>query len=117
MKVFLDRVNSDINTINSMENADEIMFEYSKSLELASSISIVNERKKVIEDQKKTKEVIQDKQGTQEEAIQKVEEVQQLAPPIEEEKEYELNFKVVATIKKLKELKQFLINGGYKYEQ
>ena len=118
VKVFLDRVNNDINTINSMENTDEIIFEYSKTLELASSISIVNERKKVIEEQKKIKEVLEGRQQKQEKVIQKVEEVQQqLEPPVEDEKEYKVKFTVVATKEKLKELKMFLENGGYKYEQ
>ena len=123
VKTFLDKIKNDINTINSMENADEIIFEFLKELDLAKAIAIVNERRKIIEQQKKIKEVVEEKQQEQEEVIKKVEEVQkelappiQLAPPVEEEKEYQLTFTVIGTKEKLRELKTFLENGGYKYE-
>ena len=126
-KLFLDNINKDLLSINEFEEKDEIFFEYSKNLDAIKSISIVKERKRVIEEQQKGKTLEEQKKKEQQEVIKKVEEAQQknealappttqLMPPVEEEKEFQLSFKVIATKQKLRELKSFLENGGYKYE-
>ena len=108
-----------------MEHSDDLIFEYSSCLDIGKAMSIVFNRLKMIEEQKKAKELAEQKEKEHQETVKKVEQVQQkltppteqLATPIEEqEKEYKLCFTVVATKEKLKELKEFLEKGGYKYE-
>ena len=45
--------------------------------------------------------------------------VQNVNAPVEEktQKQYNVTFKVYGTLDELKQLKQYLVNGGYKYEQ
>ncbi|WP_250277394.1 DUF1351 domain-containing protein [[Clostridium] colinum] len=120
VKEFLDKSNNDIQVIKNMVHSDDLMFEYSKSLDLTNSMLIVNERKKTIEEQQKVKELAEQKEKEKQETVKKVEEVQkELAPPIiqeEKEKEYKVTFTVIGTKEKLRQLKEFLNNGGYKYE-
>ena len=127
VKTFLDKVNTDIQVINDTEDNGELMFEYLKCLDIGKAMAIVSARLKAITEQKKAKELAEQKEKERQEAIKKVEQVQQelilpteqLAPPIvqqEQEKEYKVTFTVTGPKEKLKELKMFLENGGYKYE-
>ncbi|MDE6182341.1 MAG: hypothetical protein K2F59_03960, partial [Eubacteriales bacterium] len=132
VKVFLDKINEDIQAIKGMEHSDELLFEYAKSLDIGRSMIIVNERLKAIEEQKRQKELAEEKEKRQQEAIKKIEEftpnIQEalvtptVEPTIESKKEEEqagiftVKFTVTGTLEELKKLKEFLNNGGYKYE-
>lgn len=128
VKAFLDKINEDIQAIKGMEHINELLFEYSKSLDIGRSMIIVNERLKAIEEQKRQKELAEEKEKRQQEAIKKVEEIAPntqdilVAPTIESKEEktevkiFTVNFAVTGTLEELKKLKEFLNNGGYKYE-
>ena len=132
VKAFLDKINEDIQAIKGMEHSNELLFEYSKTLDIGRSMIIVNERLKAIEEQKRQKEIAEEKEKRQQEAIKKVEEnttntqevltAPTVAPTIESKKEEEkakiftVKFTVTGTLEELKKLKEFLNNGGYKYE-
>jgi hypothetical protein len=108
----------------------EIMVEFKKSLDASEAISIVAERKKAIEDAVKIKEERESRQAVEAEVVQKVESTipEPLAPPTvtaplplptvvdDNDPVVKVTFTVTGNISKLRELKQFLINGGYKYE-
>ena len=115
-KAFVDKVESDLNLIETQEAKIEIIVEYKKDLNVSRAITEVNERIKRLEEEKKKQEEIQVKKVEEQKVIEKVEEV--IKAPIEEMKEeiFEMTFKVKATINKLKELKSFLNQGGYDYE-
>lgn len=113
-KAFVDKVVEDINLINTQENQDEILYEYKKNLNVSNAITTVRERKLALEENKVVEEVKQEENKVAEEMVEKVESLS--APKIEDEEILELNFKVRATRNKLKELKQFLDDGGYDYE-
>ncbi len=123
-KEFLEKINSDTKAIKNMEHSDDLMFEYSKYLDIGKAMVIVAARLKAIEEQRKAKESVEQKEKEKQEVVKKVEQaqqelappVEQLAPPKEQEKEYKVTFTVTGTKEKLKELKIFLENGGYKYE-
>ena len=112
---FLDKVASEIKLINTQEHCDEIMYEYKKSLNLAKSITDVCERHKAMDQAKADAPAKAEREQAVADAVHKVEE---LAPPkeVEEDPILTLAFKVTAPRSKLRELKEFLVKGGYDYE-
>lgn len=140
-KQFIDKIVDDLKLINTQEHKTEILVEYKKSLNVSQAITSVTNRFKAIEEEKKRQEELKRKQleeaqrranesiRAQTEAarqalenfIPKNEEVEEtiLQAPVIEEKQEEiltLRFTVKGTRTKLRELKQFLENGGYDYE-
>ena len=140
-KQFIDKIVDDLKLINTQEHKAEILVEYKKSLNVSQAITSVTNRFKAIEEEKKRQEELKRKQleeaqrradesiRVQTEAtrqalenfIPKTEEVEEtiLQAPVIEEKQEEiltLRFTVKGTRTKLRELKQFLENGGYDYE-
>lgn len=124
-KAFVDKIVDDLNLIDTQEHKDEILYEYKQSLNVSSAITTVANRYKAIEEAKAREEERKAREQAEAEAVAKVEEVveavapptvEPIAPPVEEEKTYTLNFTVRGTMPQLKALKEFLNNGGYDYE-
>lgn len=140
-KQFIDKIVDDLKLIDTQEHKTEILVEYKQSLNVSQAITSVTNRFKAIEEEKKRQEELKRKQleeaqrradesiRAQTEAtrqalenfIPKTEEVEEtiLQAPVIEEKQEEiltLRFTVRGTRTKLRELKQFLENGGYDYE-
>lgn len=140
-KQFIDKIVDDLKLIDTQEHKTEILVEYKQSLNVSQAITSVTNRFKAIEEEKKRQEELKRKQleeaqrradesiRVQTEAtrqalenfIPKTEEVEEtiLQAPVIEEKQEEiltLRFTVKGTRTKLRELKQFLENGGYDYE-
>lgn len=130
-KDFVDKVNTDLATIMLQENKEEILVEYKQSLNLNMAIQTVINRHKLLDEEKKKQEELKNKQL--EEAQKQVDmsiKEQELAtqkalnnfvieaPKVTEYQEeiLTLRFTVKATRTKLKELKNFLTQGGYDYE-
>ena len=128
VKMFLDRVSDELALIETQEYRDEILVEYKTSLNAARAITLVTERHKAIEAEKRRSEAAQAEALARQQAAAKVEEAaQEFAPPkvevapptveSESEKTYEVSFRVRGTLPKIKALKEFLVNGGYEYVQ
>ena len=131
-KSFIDRITDDLALIDTQEHKAEIMVEYKKTLNCSQAITTVTSRLKAIEEQKQQEIERQQRIEEEKKVVEKVEiivpVVEEIKPPVEEivpaqsapsqesEKVYEITFKVVATMEKLKALKSFLNEGGYKYE-
>ena len=137
-KQFIDKIVDDLKLIDTQEHKTEILVEYKQSLNISQAITSVTNRFKAIEEEKKRQEELKRKQleeaqrradesiRAQTEAtrqalenfIPKTEETILQAPVIEEKQEeiLTLRFTVKGTRTKLRELKQFLENGGYDYE-
>ena len=135
---FIDKIVDDLKLIDTQEHKTEILVEYKQSLNVSQAITSVTNRFKAIEEEKKRQEELKRKQleeaqrradesiRAQTEAtrqalenfIPKTEETILQAPVIEEKQEeiLTLRFTVKGTRTKLRELKQFLENGGYDYE-
>lgn len=113
---FLDKVSDELDLINLQSSKEEIMYEYKKTLDLANSIKIVQERKMAIERaaEENAKRELLAKQ--QQENVTEVKRV--LNTPVKEVKEeiYQLTFTVRGTKNQLVLLKNFLNDGGYEYE-
>lgn len=123
-KAFIDRVSDDLNLMETQEHSTEILVEYKKSLSVSSAITTVVERYKAIEAEKEREAERQRLEQQAQEAEKAVDEIitvpeePVITPPTVEESDPVLTvaFKVTAPKSKLKELKTFLINGGYDYE-
>lgn len=124
----VDSIASELETIRTMQNSDEVLVEYLKHKNLSQAIKDVNDRHFVLETLKEVEKESTIKEQQEKQVINQVEEVLQ-APQVEEtikgqmsiedikqEKISKVTFTVLGTYKQLKELKDFLIKGGYKYE-
>lgn len=106
-KEFIDKVLDDLKLIDTQEHKTEILVEYKQTLNISNAITTVTKRFKAIEEEKNKQEKVEETEIVKEpkkEVLTKPEEI------------LTLNFTVKATLTKLKELKQFLENGGYDYE-
>ena len=141
-KQFIDKIVDDLKLIETQEHKAEIIVEYKQTLNVSNAITSVTNRFKAIEEEKKRQEELKRKQleevqrradesiRAQSEATrqalenfipkteERVEETILQAPVIEKKQEeiLTLRFTVRGTRIKLRELKQFLENGGYDYE-
>lgn len=127
-KAFIDKIIDDLKLIETQEHKAEILVEYKQSLNVSNAITTVTNRFKAIEEEKKKQlekaqeEVEKNLQKQTEEtkkAIDNFRVPKILEAPVIEKKQEEiltLKFIVKGTRTKLKELKQFLENGGYDYE-
>lgn len=138
-KAFIDRICDDLALIDTQEHKAEILVEYKRTLNVSQAITTVTARMKAIEEEKARQEEAarQAEMARQEEMARQateqeqeviltpptMEEVQEevLTPPTmepveEPEEEYTMKFSVTAPLSKLRELKEFLNKGGYKYE-
>ena len=133
IKDFLDRVNDELQLIETQPHSAEILVEYKISLNVAQAITRVSERHKAIEEEQRRREAAQavvEKTAAVVKAVDEVvDESTEFAPPTaentpeapqaegtSEEKIYSTEFLVKGTMAQLKALKEFLINGGYEYE-
>lgn len=137
-KEALDRVAADLDAIQNMDNAAEVKVEYEKTLSLPAAIATVNARKIAIEKElnaQREREEAKTAQETHNSRVSAIkDEYDELFPPVEippddpqepvslipdepPRKKYTTVFRVSAySIEAIKELKKFLINGGYEYE-
>ena len=112
-RAFIDRVCEDLALIDMQEHSAEILVEYKQSLNVSAAIVSVNERLQAIEAERERRKSEKQK----EEPEKPVPEPVISAPKVvEPEQEYTMKIRVTATKAKLRELKAFLDEKGYKYE-
>ena len=122
----VDEIEKNIKTISTMENKDEILVEYLKNKDLSLAIKEVNDRYFALDALKRIEESAKETVELEEKAISKVDDVLSAPEAIEgqmsiddfEEQEeiLEMTFTVRGTLIQLKQIKQFLEDGGYEYE-
>lgn len=126
-KIFIDKIVDDLKLIETQEHKAEILVEYKQTLNVSQAITTVTNRFKAIEEEKKKEEqkVVHIEMNENHEISKKsYEELESVMnKPLEQPKAeqiaediFTLKFTVRGTRTKLKELKQFLENGGYDYE-
>jgi len=127
-KDFLDKVSDELALIDTQEHADEILLEYRGNLNVAQAIQTVAARHKAIEEERQRREREQEASRARREAVQRVEEV--LSPPVASpaaepapvmapsasEVKMSMTFTVIDTAERLRAVKKFLDDGGYRYE-
>lgn len=114
LEQFVVNVACDLRMISKMDDAEEIMVEYKRTLSVANSVATVQERHRQIEAEKVAAE---QRQAAQEQEAKAAERVQSFAPPVavEQPKLFRVTFSVTDTKDRLRLLKQFLEANGYKY--
>lgn len=107
-----------VDQIRQMDDRDEIMAEYKKSLNVGKAVAIVQDGHRRIEEERKAAEAREAARKRQEETVTKVEAV---APPVvveapKEEQLLTIPFKATATREKLIKLREFMKQEGIQYE-
>lgn len=121
-KQFIDKIVDDLKLIETQEHKTEILVEYKQTLNVSQAITSVTNRFKAIEEEKKKIEQEKELQkfvvDAAKESDKYSEQIILNSPSVEEKIEeiLTLKFTVRGTRTKLRELKQFLENGGYDYE-
>lgn len=125
-KQFIDKIVDDLKLIETQEHKTEILVEYKQTLNVSQAITSVTNRFKAIEEEKKRQEqkIVHIEMNENHEITQKsYEQLENVFnKPLEQPKEEKaeeiltLKFTVRGTRTKLREIKQFLENGGYDYE-
>lgn len=114
---FVVCVSNSVDRISDLDNAEEIMVEYQRTLDAASAICTVSERHRRIEEQKVAQEYLKSVRDQEAKMVRRVE---ALAPPAVKEEAPEpivkCTFTVRATKSQLRKLKEFLNMEGIKYE-
>lgn len=118
LTVFASSVEKDVQAINGMEGAPEILAEYKACLNMGQAVSIVRERHRRIEQERTALVAGQEVRQREAEAVSRVEAV---VPPVvllppSEAKIYKATFTVRGTMEQLKKLKKFMEEEGIKYE-
>ena len=127
-KAFVDKVAEEVALIDTQEHKEEILVEYKSSLNVAQAITVVTNRHKAIEDERKKAEELKVKKEDAEKTTSAVNDVlDSISAPtaepeekkviVDEEKKYSVSFKVIGTMEQIKALKEFLVKGEYEYEQ
>ena len=127
-KAFVDKIAEELSLIDTQEHKEEILVEYKSSLNVAQAITVVTNRHKAIEDERKKAEELKVKKEDAEKTASTVNDVLDSisAPTAEpeektviadEDKRYSVSFKVIGTMEQIKALKDFLVKGEYEYEQ
>ena len=124
-KTFIDEIVDDLKLIETQEHKAEILVEYKQTINVSQAITMVTNRFKAIEEEKKRQEqkVVNIEMNENHEITKKsYEQLENVFnKPLEQPKEENeeiltLKFTVKGTRVKLKTLKEFLIAGGYEYE-
>ncbi len=110
---FCERIVNDLKLIDSQDFKEEILYEYKKYLDVTIAIVEVKKRHEEMERAKQSKEEKKEQQLTDEIMLEKIENLS--APKVIDNEIYEISFTVKGTKERLKEVKEFLDNGGYEY--
>lgn len=117
---FVNRVADDVATLYTMQNAEEIMVEYKKTLDLGQAWKVVTERHQQIEQEGQSRQSYAAGVAQDQEAVRRVETV---APPVAvsdvplaEEQVLTTTFTVHGTKAQLIILREFMKQEGIKYE-
>ena len=127
---YLDRIDGDLKMIDTLDNADEVLAEYRVLLNVTEAVRVVADRNKRVEDERIRRLAEEESRRAREAAEKAVDEAIKenevavtptvsMAPEEQEEAQEKIlttSFKVSGTLTMLKELKAFLVNGGYKFE-
>ena len=113
LEQFVVGVACDVRMISKMDDSEEIMVEYKKTLSVAKSVAAVQDRHRQVEAERVAAE---QRQEAQKQEAQAVERVQSFAPPVVQAPDVlTCTFTVKDTRERLKLLKQFLDANGYNY--
>lgn len=112
VKRFVEKLKSDLQLIQSLEDSAELLVEYRHNgFDANTAVFVVNERHRRIREISGAEAVCVEAATVEEPKVDPLP-----RPVVTDEKQYTVAFKVTATKEKLRELKTYLNNGGYTYE-
>lgn len=94
---YINKIQSEVDLINTQDDVLEIMYEYQKTLNVALAINTVKDRKKVLEKKEEVKEEIKEIEKVNEEIIT-------------------VEFKVISISSKIRMLRAYMDSQNIKYE-
>lgn len=119
-KDYVDTRIKHLESIEKREHAAEILVEYRQSLSVMDAIEAVEKRHRLLAEQEKRRAELKSFRTAEAETVKRVEVAAPLAPPIVkpmgDDPIRTVAFKVTAPLSKLRELKKFLVDGGYEFE-
>ena len=143
-QAYLDRVMDDLAMIGTQEFKDEILVEYKKTLNASQAVTFAIQRHAAIDEERQRREAAEVERANRKQAQMRVEDIVRetraatspMAPPVaapapesempgrdsaaaplgDSTKIYAMTFTVRGTIDRLKQVKQFLTDGGFDYE-
>lgn len=111
----LEKIETDLKLIKLEENySDEILIEYKKTFDLTKSKLEVINRHKQLEKLQQEKLEVQLKIDEESNVVESIDEI--VAPKEIDEELITVSFTITDTKDRIKEIKEFLIKGGYDYE-
>ena len=115
LSAFVTQVGDSVDRIAQLDDAEEIMVEFRRTLNATESIYTVADRHRRIEEERTAREA---RKATAAQEAETVRRVEALAPPVQVEppKTVKCTFTVRTTMDKLKKLKAFLEMEGIQYE-
>ena len=115
---FVAGISRSMELISGMEDAEEIMVEFKRTLDAPAAIATIQERHCRIEAEKEAKAIREAQRAREAEAVARVEAAVPpvMEPPTEVEQVYKCTFTVHATKPQLRKLKEFLNQEGIQYE-
>lgn len=119
LAAFVSGVSQSVNLIATMDDAEEIMVEFRRTLNAPEAIGTVQERHRRIEAERAAQEARKAAQAQEQAASAKVDAVAPpvpVAPSAEQDAVYTCTFKVRGTMEQLKALKGFMEKEGIQYE-
>ena len=125
-KAFADKIHGDLLLIGTQQYPAEIAIEYEKSLNVSDAIRLVLDRHLAIEKAEAARAEAEAANKVEEARVEAVEAflpppmaAPEIAPaiPVRTEQMFTATFKVTGTKTQLIALREFMKNGGYKYEQ
>lgn len=119
LAAFVSGVSQSVNLIATMDDAEEIMVEFRRTLNAPEAIGTVQERHRRIEAERTAQEARKAAQAQEQAASAKVDAVAPpvpVAPSAEQDAVYTCTFKARGTMEQLKALKRFMEKEGIQYE-
>lgn len=114
-KEFIDKIADDLKLIETQQHKAEILVEYKNTLNVSNAITTVMNRFEAVEQEKKKQDIVtiqsNEKHEITKESYEQLENVFS-----KKEKIYTITFTVTDNSVRLKQLKDYLIRGGYQYE-
>lgn len=111
----LEKIETDLKLIQLEENySDEILIEYKKNFDLTKAKLEVVNRHKQLEKLQQEKSEVQLKIDEEDNIVESIDEI--VAPKEIDEELITVSFTITDTKDRIKEIKEFLIKGGYDYE-
>lgn len=116
---FVNRVDSDLQTLSGMEGSADLLMEYEQCMDVAEAIRRVNARNQAKAAAEESHKAYAQAQSAKAQAAQRIADAVPEAAKVvyQQEKKYRVTFSIVGTVPQLRGLKAFLDGNHYEYQE